>query len=63
MLAVPAIDQGLLARRAGRLPESEAALQRATEHEPGSAAAWSELGITLREEGKFPKPARPTSRP
>ena len=53
MLAVPAIDLGLLARRAGRLAESEAALQRATEHEPGYAPAWSELGITLREEGKF----------
>jgi len=53
MLAVPAVDLGLLARRAGHLADSEAALQRATEHEPGYAPAWSELGITLREEGKF----------
>jgi tetratricopeptide (TPR) repeat protein len=52
-LAAPSIDLGLLARRAGHLADSEAALHRACEAEPNDAPAWSELGITLREEGKF----------
>jgi Flp pilus assembly protein TadD len=49
----PAIDLGLLARRDGQLPQSEAALQRATQLDPANPMAWSELGITLRQEGKF----------
>ena len=55
--AIPAIDLGLLSRRAGNLAASEAALQRATQLDPDSAVAWSELGVTLRQEGKF-APAR-----
>ena len=55
--AIPAIDLGLLGRRAGNLAASEAALQRATQLDPDSAVAWSELGVTLRQEGKF-TPAR-----
>ena len=51
--AIPAIDLGLLARRAGKLDESEAALRRATTLDAASAQAWSELGVTLRREGKF----------
>jgi tetratricopeptide (TPR) repeat protein len=51
--AIPAIDLGLLARRDGKLDQSETALQRATTLDPDSAVAWSELGVTLRQEGKF----------
>jgi len=51
--AAPVIDRGLLARRLGQLPESEAALRQATQLDPSSALAWSELGVTLRQEGKF----------
>ena len=51
--ATPAIDMGLLARRGGRLDESEAALHRATQLDANSAVAWSELGVTLRQQGKF----------
>jgi tetratricopeptide (TPR) repeat protein len=51
--ATPEIDLGLLARRQGKLEESEAALRRATALDAANAAAWSELGMTLRGEGKF----------
>jgi tetratricopeptide (TPR) repeat protein len=51
--AATAIDQGLLTRRLGQLPESEKLLRRAVEIDPGSALAWSELGVTLRQEGRF----------
>jgi tetratricopeptide (TPR) repeat protein len=51
--AIPSIDLGLLARHEGRLPDSEAALRRATQLDAASAVAWSELGVTLRLEGKF----------
>jgi cellulose synthase operon protein C len=51
--STPAIDLGLLARRQGRLEDSEAALQRATTLDGANATAWSELGVTLRREGKF----------
>ena len=51
--ATPALDLGLLARRQGKLDESEAALRRATMLDATNAAAWSELGMTLRREGKF----------
>ncbi|MFI4865828.1 MAG: tetratricopeptide repeat protein [Steroidobacterales bacterium] len=51
--AAPAIDLGLLARRQGKLAESESALRRATTLDAANPAAWSELGVTLRREGKF----------
>src|ERR1700722_11569868 len=51
--ATPAIDLGLLARRQGKLADSDAALQRATTLDAANAAAWNELGMTLRREGKF----------
>jgi tetratricopeptide (TPR) repeat protein len=49
----PAIDRGLLARRLGKLSDSEAALRQATQLDKASAQAWTELGVTLRQEGKF----------
>jgi Flp pilus assembly protein TadD len=51
--ATPAIDLGLLARRQGKLADSDAALRRATTLDAANAAAWNELGMTLRREGKF----------
>ncbi len=51
--ATPALDLGLLARREGKLEESEAALRQASTLDSASAVAWSELGLTLRQEGKF----------
>jgi len=51
--AAPAIDLGLLARQQGRLADSEAQLKRATELDATNFVAWDELGITLRDEGKF----------
>jgi len=49
----PAIDLGLLARRDGKLDDSEAALRRATQLDAANPMVWSELGVTLRQEGKF----------
>ncbi len=49
----PAVDLALLARRSGRLADSEAAANRATQLDPADPVAWSELGVTLRAEGKF----------
>jgi lipoprotein NlpI len=54
-LAGPEINLGILYRKDGRLDDSERALTAATERNAGSAAAWNELGITLRLLGKFPE--------
>jgi len=35
------------------LAKSEELLKQATTLDPGNAAAWSELGVTLRQQGKF----------
>src|SRR5262249_53292392 len=51
--ATPAVDLALLSRRSGHLADSEAAATRATKLDPADAVAWSELGVTLRAEGKF----------
>lgn len=44
---------GAVSRRAGRLAEAESALQAQVAANNGDAAAWNELGLTLRAEGKF----------
>jgi tetratricopeptide (TPR) repeat protein len=51
--AGPDINLGILYRKAGRLVESEQALQAATARNGASAPAWNELGVTLRLSGKF----------
>jgi tetratricopeptide (TPR) repeat protein len=51
--ATPAVDLALLARRSGHWADSEAAASRATHLDPSDPVAWSELGVTLRAEGKF----------
>jgi Flp pilus assembly protein TadD len=45
----------LLYRKINQLPESEAALQKATERAGWDAATWTEYGLTLRQAGKFPE--------
>lgn len=52
-LAAPAINLGLLYRKANRLEQSEEALRTAVQRNPYSAIAWTELGVTLRMQGKF----------
>jgi cellulose synthase operon protein C len=52
-VVTPAIESGLLARKEGKLTDSEDDLRRATGLDAVDAVAWDELGITLREEGKF----------
>jgi len=51
--AGPQINIGLLRRKAGNLEASEQALRLATERNPASATAWTELGVTLRLRGQF----------
>jgi tetratricopeptide (TPR) repeat protein len=55
--AGPQINIGLLRRRAGDLGGAEAALRLATERNPGSAVAWSELALTLRMRGQLEQAA------
>ncbi|HEV7606970.1 MAG TPA: tetratricopeptide repeat protein [Steroidobacteraceae bacterium] len=52
-LSGPYANLGILHRNANQLPESEAALAKATERAPWDAQTWSEYGITLRQAGKF----------
>jgi Flp pilus assembly protein TadD len=49
----PYANLGILHRNANQLPESEAALAKATERAPWDAQTWSEYGLTLRQAGKF----------
>jgi tetratricopeptide (TPR) repeat protein len=52
-LSGPQANLGVLYRNANQLPESEAALKKATELAPWDAATWTEYGVTLRQAGKF----------
>jgi tetratricopeptide (TPR) repeat protein len=52
-LAGPDINLGILYRKAGRLDKSEEVLKSATARNGASAAAWNELGVTLRLRGQF----------
>ena len=51
----PYANLGILYRNANQLPESEAALAKATERAPWDAQTWTEYGLTLRQAGKFPE--------
>ena len=55
--AGPDINLGILYRKDGRLNESEEALKAATLRNGASAAAWNELGVTLRLRGEFQQAA------
>jgi tetratricopeptide (TPR) repeat protein len=52
-LSGPYANLGILHRNANQLPESEAALAKATERAPWDAQTWNEYGLTLRQAGKF----------
>jgi len=54
-LSGPYANLGILHRNANQLPESEAALAKATERAPWDAQTWTEYGLTLRQAGKFPE--------
>lgn len=56
-LSAPFVNLGILYRKAGRLDQSEEALQTAVERNGASAVAWTELGATQRLRGKFPDAA------
>ncbi|HEY7928820.1 MAG TPA: tetratricopeptide repeat protein [Steroidobacteraceae bacterium] len=47
------IDLGLLARRDGKLDQSETSLRHAAQIDAFNPLVWNELGVTLRDEGKF----------
>jgi tetratricopeptide (TPR) repeat protein len=49
------IDLAMLQRKDGQLSDSEAALLIATKQDLTNPVAWAELGLTLRQEGKFPE--------
>jgi Flp pilus assembly protein TadD len=52
-LSGPYANLGVLHRNANQLPESEAALAKATGLAPWDAQTWTEYGLTLRQAGKF----------
>ena len=54
-LAGPHANLGVIARRAGRLPEAVAELERAVALDAQQPATWNELGIAERESGAFAK--------
>ena len=52
-LASPAVNLGILYRKANNLEKSEEALQEAVNRNRDSAIAWNELGVTQRLRGDF----------
>jgi tetratricopeptide (TPR) repeat protein len=56
-LSAPFVNLGILYRKAGRLDQSEEALESAVERNDSSAIAWNELGATQRMRGEFPAAA------
>ncbi len=52
-VAEAGINAGLIAREAGRLDEAVQLLRAVTGRTPASAVAWNELGLTLRQQGRF----------
>jgi Flp pilus assembly protein TadD len=47
------VNLGLLYRKHGDLGKSDQSLRAAVQRDPNDAEGWSELGVTLRQEGKF----------
>jgi tetratricopeptide (TPR) repeat protein len=47
------VNLGILYRKHGDLAKSEQSLQAAVQRDANDAEGWSELGVTLRLEGKF----------
>ncbi len=51
------VNLGILYRKHGELAKSDQSLHTAVQRDPRDAAGWSELGVTLRQEGKFQEAA------
>ncbi len=47
------VNLGILYRKHGDLAKSDEALRTAVQRDPSDAEGWTELGVTLRLEGKF----------
>jgi Flp pilus assembly protein TadD len=47
------VNLGILYRKHGDLAKSDQALHTAVQRDANDAEGWSELGVTLRQEGKF----------
>jgi len=47
------VNLGILYRKHAELAKSDQSLRAAVQRDPTDAEAWSELGVTLRQEGKF----------
>jgi Flp pilus assembly protein TadD len=47
------VNLGILYRKHGDLAKSDQSLRAAVQRDANDAAGWSELGVTLRQEGKF----------
>jgi tetratricopeptide (TPR) repeat protein len=47
------IKLAIMAQRAGKPDEAETTLRQVLERDPANAVAWSELGIVLRQSGRF----------
>jgi tetratricopeptide (TPR) repeat protein len=56
------VNLGILYRKHGELAKSDQALQAAVQRDASDAAGWSELGVTLRQEGKFREAAEAYNR-
>jgi Flp pilus assembly protein TadD len=49
----PLVNLGILYRKHGDLAKSDQSLQTAVQRDANDAEGWCELGVTLRQEGKF----------
>jgi Flp pilus assembly protein TadD len=49
----PLVNLGILYRKHGDLAKSDQSLHAAVQRDPNDAEGWCELGVTLRQEGKF----------
>ncbi|HEV2700543.1 MAG TPA: tetratricopeptide repeat protein [Steroidobacteraceae bacterium] len=47
------VNLGILYRKHGELEKSDRSLHEAVQRDASDAEGWSELGVTLRQEGKF----------
>ncbi|MEJ0008067.1 MAG: tetratricopeptide repeat protein [Steroidobacteraceae bacterium] len=47
------VNLGILYRKHAELAKSDQSLHAAVQRDPNDAEGWSELGVTLRQEGKF----------
>ncbi|HEY6454657.1 MAG TPA: tetratricopeptide repeat protein [Steroidobacteraceae bacterium] len=56
------VNLGILYRKHGDLTKSDQALHAAVQRDANDAEGWSELGVTLRQEGKFHEAAEAYNR-